>query len=571
MRTAPSPGRAPGDGSRAGCRPWVLLPAVGLLLACAQGAAAPRDDEVVNRKRTILLSTEYDDLKAGEDAAVQIEAEMGLYDSPALAAYVEEVGHRLVAYAPLRPFQYTFQIVDQMTPNAFSLPGGHIYVSRGLIALANTEDELANVLGHEIIHAAERHAAAQQELARRTSPFLMPYIRMARLAAYSRDHERAADKGGQTIAARAGYDPGALAEFLKHLGDTERLTIGYSRLSSYFDTHPGTTERVASTASHAMTLTWTLDPTRETGRAAYLKKIEGIVLDTDPAEGIFRDTEFIHPDLDFRVIFPRGWEVVNTREAVGAVSPDGNARIFITLEAPLAPEKPGRTGDGEKTGGDTGEASATAGEPGVPEETPPPATAATPSEPEKPPQMPTAREAADRFVADHGDEFRIHVVRAQPVQIGDIDSWRIDFEGSMGGQSVGGQATFIPHVGQVFRVMAVATSSSWSQYVGRAHAAARTFRPLTEEERGSVQVIHLRLVRALPDETITALSQRADNAWGPGRTAVLNGLFVDNRFEGGEIVKIARAVPYTPRPERARQSLQPSDGAPIEGPDADGP
>ena len=523
-----------------------------LVAACAQGGSATREDDGGAHKRTILLSTEYDDLKAGEDAALQIEAEMGLYDSPALSEYVAEVGRRLVAYAPLRPFQYTFQIVDQMTPNAFSLPGGHIYVSRGLIALVNTEDELANVLGHEIIHAAERHAAAQQELARRTSPFLMPYIRMARLAAYSRDHERAADKGGQTIAARAGYDPAALAEFLKHLGDTERLTIGYSRLSSYFDTHPGTTERVASTAAHAMTLTWTVDPTRVTGRAAYLQKIEGIVLDTDPAEGIFEDTEFIHPDLDFRIIFPRGWEVVNTREAVGALSPDGNARIFLTLEAPLAPDK--KAGSAEKPGDGTSDGSGAADAPPAA-----PGRTAKEGEPSEPPTMPTPKEAADRFVAESGDEFRVHVVRAQPVQIGDIDSWRIDFEGSMGGQGVGGQATFLAHAGQVFRIMAVATSSSWSQYVGRAHAAARTFRPLTDEERRSVQVEHLRIAHALPDETVTALGQRTDNAWGPGRTAVLNGFFVDTRFQGGEVVKIARSVPYTPRPERARQSLQPVD------------
>jgi predicted Zn-dependent protease len=498
-------------------------------------------------RRTILLSTEYDDLAAGDDAAKQIEAEMGLYKSPALTAYVSEVGRRLVAYAPLRPFQYTFQVVDQMAPNAFSLPGGHIYVSRGLVALANSEDELAGVLGHEIIHAAERHAAAQQEMARRTSPLLMPYIRIARLASYSRDHERAADMGGQEIAAKAGYDPAALAEFLKHLGDTERLLLGYSRLTTYFDTHPGTTERVASTASRAMTLDWTPDPTRQTGRTPYLRRIEGIVLDTDPAEGIFRETEFIHPDLDFRVLFPRGWQLVNTHQAVGAVSPEGRARIFITLEPPLLP--PGMR-DGRHRRG-----SPAAGENPTQESADEPAT---------PPQMPTAVEAADRFASNVGDEFRVSVKRRGPVQIGDIEAYRVDFDGSMGNAAVGGQATFIPHGGMVFRLMSVATASSWDQYVGRAHTTARTFRSLTEEERASVKVLHLRLARAVEGEDVASLSSRTRNQWHAGQTAVLNGIFVDDRFEEGELVKIARAVRYTPRDPEARAAEREGDAGPDE-------
>lgn len=523
----------------------VRLAALGVaVLTVSCVGSAPAGDPS-GRKRTVLLSTEYDDVAVGEEAAREIEAEMGLYEDAGLTAYVDEVGRRLIAYAPLRPFQYDFKIVDQMQPNAFALPGGHVYVSRGLLALANSEDELAGVLGHEIIHAAERHASAQQELARRTNPFVMPYIRMAILAGYSRDHERAADQGGQEIAARAGYDPAALAEFLKRLGDTERLKIGYSRLPSYFDTHPGTTERVASTASHAMTLEWTRPPGRPVGREPYLRKIEGVVLDTDPAEGIFRDTEFIHPDLDFRILFPRGWALVNTHQAVGAISPDGNARIFMTVEPPLLEE------DARPDDGDSG---------------PPDLVPSRPGEPDaEPARMPTAQQAAERFATDPGDEFEVRVEREGSVQIGDIEAPRIDFQGRMGPVGVGGQVTFIPHGELVLRLMSVATSASWSQYVGRAHTTARTFRPLTDEERSSVQVLHLRVVRAAEGEGLASLSERAANAWGPGRTAVLNGVFVDVRFAEGELVKVARAVPYTPR----RQDLPPAPKAdPVSAPSA---
>ena len=129
-------------------------------VALAGCAGSPSGTRKSKKKKTILLDTVYNDQELGEDAAKDVEAEMGIYEAPELTEYVAMIGRRMVPYAPHRPFAYEFKIIDQMTPNAFSLPGGHIYVSRGLIALANDEDELAGVIGHEIIHAAERHVAA---------------------------------------------------------------------------------------------------------------------------------------------------------------------------------------------------------------------------------------------------------------------------------------------------------------------------------------------------------------------------------------------------------------------------
>ena len=106
------------------------------------------------------LPTEYDDQRAGESAASQVAAEAGLVDDPELNRWVSELGQRLAGFAPRRSFGYQFFVIDQFEPNAFALPGGYVYISRGLLALANTEHELANVMGHEITHAARRHAAS---------------------------------------------------------------------------------------------------------------------------------------------------------------------------------------------------------------------------------------------------------------------------------------------------------------------------------------------------------------------------------------------------------------------------
>ncbi len=467
-----------------------------LALACGSSKSAPRVDK---SQREIILSTRYDDRRAGEDAAQSVAAELGLLNDPAITEYVQEIGRRLLRGSPERSFDYQFAVVDQFEPNAFALPGGYIYISRGLLALVNSEDELANVIGHEITHAAARHAAAQQEVARRQSPFVMPSLRVANLASYARDQERDADRGGQMLAARAGYDPMGMAEFLDNLSNVERLRIGYSRLPRFYDIHPGTTERVATNAARAGEIAWQRDPSTESARDAHLKRIDGIVLGANPAEGIFRAMRFLHPDLDFQLLFPEGWQPTNTHRAVGARSPKGDAVIFLVAE--------GRARDPER--------------------------------------------AARELLAEAGTRHRLTVLRSQRMKIGHLDAHRLHVEGFMGNQAVSAQLTFIPYRGVMYRIVGVAPRRVASEYMGRTGNTARSFRPLAEEERNSVQITRLRVVKALPGEDLTTLGERAGNAWDPLRTAVLNGLLGDERFEGGEPIKIAQTEAYRPtaRPE----------------------
>ena len=188
-------------------------------------------------KRTILL-TESDDARVGKEASGAIAAQMGLYNDPELEAYLSDIGHELLRGVPRRGFQYQFKIVDQFEPNAFALPGGYIFISRGLLALIHSEDELANVIGHEITHSARRHAAMRQALVGQ-GPLAMPWIRAANMATYGRDMERDADRGGQILAAAAGYDPMGMSTFMSSLDQMERLRVGHVRQTTFFDSHPG--------------------------------------------------------------------------------------------------------------------------------------------------------------------------------------------------------------------------------------------------------------------------------------------------------------------------------------------
>ncbi len=170
----------------------LLLAAAALLCAACAGSSGSSQTKPT---RTIL-TTEYDDARVGAEASQTIQQEMGVLDDPELNAYVNRIGRKLLRGIPRRSFSFEFYVVDQEEPNAFALPGGYIFISRGLLTLANDEDELANVIGHEITHSALRHAAAQQEIARRGSAIVSPFAHATNLAAYGRDMERTADRGG---------------------------------------------------------------------------------------------------------------------------------------------------------------------------------------------------------------------------------------------------------------------------------------------------------------------------------------------------------------------------------------
>ena len=170
---------------------WLCSVALAVALGCASSPEAKR----AAKKRTVLM-TEYDDARVGRESAQDVKAELGVLEDAALAAYVDGIGRKLLRGVPRRGFDYQFYVVDMVEPNAFALPGGYIFVSRGLLALANSEDELACVIGHEITHAARRHAAAQQALEKSLpsltgagDPGRVPALRPAVRAARARRHD----------------------------------------------------------------------------------------------------------------------------------------------------------------------------------------------------------------------------------------------------------------------------------------------------------------------------------------------------------------------------------------------
>jgi predicted Zn-dependent protease len=460
------------------------------LLGSAACSSSPKQDS--QKPERTILHTRYDDARVGREASRGVAAQMGLLNDPALDAYVAELGRKLLRGIPRRSFQYQFMVVDQFEPNAFALPGGYIFVSRGLLVLANDEDEMANVIGHEITHSARRHAAAQQELARRQNPLAMGWARNATVAAYGRDMEREADRGGQILAAAAGYDPMGMSTFLSDMGNMERLMAGYARLPTFLDTHPTSEDRAAANAVRAREIRWKRDPTLGDTRASHLRRIDGLAVGQRPETGVFVGDDFLHPDMDFRIRFPHGWRTSNSTQVVGAMAPRGDAVVMLMADQP-------------------------AGDP---------------------------REMAQAWFEANRESQRLEATASQAVKVGRIDAWRMEFKGSSGAGSIFVTATFVPYRGATWRITGMSLARGAREYGGRMVATARSFRPLTEAERASIQATRLRVVTARPGEGLAELGRRTGNAWDPSSTAVYNGIFVDHRFDGGEPVKIVKVEAY---------------------------
>jgi predicted Zn-dependent protease len=465
-----------------------LLLAGALAAACATSAPKPKA-QPKPRPRPPVLSTPQADQKAGEQASQSVEAAIGVVKDPALRGYVQAVGARLAREAPGFRYDYQFEIVDDWEPNAFALPGGFIYVSRGALALTASEDELANVLAHEIAHVASRHAAARQQVAGNA---LMATLQWRSLAAYSRDLEASADRLGQGLAALAGYDPNGMTRFLAGLDRIERIRTGTARTARFLDTHPGTGTRIAEMGQRAGQIAWQPRPGVSSGPADHLARLEGLVVEGDASQGMFTGTRFVHPELGFTLRFPDGWTTQNTASTVGALAPDRRMRILLEI-----------AGEGAD-----------------------------------------AAAAAQAWLEGLGRGFG--VTEASPVRVTGREAFRV--RGRSGPAAM--IATFVPFRGLVYRITCEGTDAI--RLDALCTSVTRSFRPLTPELLAGARERRLHLATARAGESLAELSAREGNLWSPLETAAWNGLEARHPFAGGERVKLVRegSIPAPGGPEK---------------------
>ena len=282
----------------------------------------------------------------GKQAASEVRDTIGFVDDADLQRYVSRVGLEEAKASERPDLPWEFHVVDDPAVNAFALPGGFIYVTRGLMNLMTSEAQLAGVLGHEIGHVTARDSVNQvskQQLAQlglglgsilvpQTRPFgsLLGAGLDLLMLKYSRDDEREADALGFEYMRKQGYDVAAMADVFAALG-RESAQQESGGLPGWLATHPASGERVQAAEQRATALGQQQNP--RVGRNEFLRQIDNLVYGPDPREGFFRDAVFYHPKLKFRLDLPAGWKTNNARTAVVAVSPHEDAAMQLTLTA----------------------------------------------------------------------------------------------------------------------------------------------------------------------------------------------------------------------------------------------
>jgi len=316
-----------------------LLALLPLLLACATAPGTGRSFF------TGGLSQEDEAALGAQEHAKIVPQFGGVYEDAALASYVSSIGNLLVRTSETPEQKFTFTVLNTPIVNAFALPGGYVYVTRGLVALANDEAELAGVIAHEIGHVTARHSAERygQTMAATLGQIGLGLllggeaanafgsVSALALRSFSRDQEHEADSLGIRYLSRAGYDPRAMSSFMTQLQADSRLEatlLGQPGKADEFNimqTHPRTRDRIERTIGDAQTYS-VRDPMR--ARDVYFDKIDGLLYGDDPGQGFVRGRRFLHPDLRFVFEVPEGFRLFNGLTKVSARGPDGAVILF---------------------------------------------------------------------------------------------------------------------------------------------------------------------------------------------------------------------------------------------------
>jgi predicted Zn-dependent protease len=317
-----------------------VVACLGLLAGCA---TAPATGE------TIFTGglTESQEREIGAKEHRKILAQFGgVYDDPELAAYVTSIGNLLVRTSETPNEKFTFTVLDTPIVNAFATPGGYVYITRGLLTLANDEAELSGVLAHEIGHITARHSAERYGSAVAATVAqiglgiflggevanLGGQVAAPLLQSFSREQEFEADVLGVRYMSRAGYDPQAMGTFLSSLQNHARLEAeiagrpGAADAFNIMQTHPRTSDRIDQAIKTASS-TKVQDPMRAAG--VYLDRLEGVVYGDSPAQGYVRGRSFSHPELGFTFTVPDGFRLRNEPHQVVAEGPN-DARIIFS-------------------------------------------------------------------------------------------------------------------------------------------------------------------------------------------------------------------------------------------------
>jgi len=327
-----------------------------LLVGCGTTVVNP----VTGREERSVMD-ESTEIAEGKKAHQQILAEYGAYADPGLQAYVNGVGQKLAKASHRSALPWTFTVLDSAEINAFALPGGYVYITRGLMAYLDSEAELAGVIGHEIGHVTARHGAQratrQQDAgigvlaatvlgavlesqgvsgATNMAGQMSQGVAAGWLATYSREQELQADQLGAEYLARNRYSPSNMVDVIGVLKNQERFAADTARAegrappagANWLSSHPSNDQRLADIRKIAAAYQGDYS---DDGRTRYLQAIDGMGFGEGRAQGVTRGRDFYHEELGIALTAPQGWRIRNTPEAIAVVNGAGDAGLIVRL------------------------------------------------------------------------------------------------------------------------------------------------------------------------------------------------------------------------------------------------
>jgi predicted Zn-dependent protease len=471
--------------ARAARLAWAIAFSAIFLGACATNP--------VTGKRELALVSEAQEIAMGREADKQVIASYGLYPDEGLQKYIQGLGTRIAAKTERPDLPWTFRVVDDAAVNAFAIPGGFIYVTRGILTHLNSEAELATILGHEIGHVTARHSVNQmskQQLAQiglvagmvispqvaRFGNLLQTGVGLMFLQ-FSRSDESQSDEIGMKYMVAAGYDPREAADVFDMLTRASQLEGGGGRLPQWLSSHPNPENRQAWAAKAANTF-----PTSGlvVNRESYVRRLDGMVFGENPREGFFEGGVFHHPDLAFRMTFPSNWKGSNQKQAVGAVSPNQDALVVLQLAQ-------GKSAEG----------------------------------------------AAQQFVSQEG----VRTGQAQRTEIGGFPAVGVPFQAQAEQAIVQGVAAWIEYGGRVYQLLGYTPQERWSAYEGAITQSIRSFARETDRSVLDVQPKRVDLVETNRPASFDTLVREYPSTVTPQVLRLINDLGGDGNLPAGAFFK----------------------------------
>lgn len=464
---------------------------LGLLFWTASCATNP-----VSGGPELMLLSEEDEIKLGGQTDLEVRSQYGVYKDAELQAYLDDLCRRLGNLSHRPTLGYRLEILDASVVNAFAVPGGYVYFTRGILCTLNNEAELAGVMGHEIGHIAARHSAQQYSRAQLAQlGVVLGGLFMGDLGSglaqfgvgmlflsFSRDNERQADALGVEYSSKAGYDAAEMAHFFETL---ERMNPSSDRtgLPSWFSTHPSPVDREAAVRSMAKEWQQQLGLKHaKVNREVYLKKIDGLVYGEDPRQGYVEGGVFYHPDLRVQFPVPAKWKLANTPSMVQMASESKDAAIVFSM--------------GEGT---------------------------------------SPKEAAKNFVNKSG----ARLLSSDPVTVNGLSAHRLvsDIQSQQGTVRV--MSYFISKDKYVYVFHGLCTPSAYSQYDDVFDNTMKSFKNLSDPKKINVQPDRIRIRSVKSADTVEdALRSMGVSRDELEQIALLNGMELSDPVKTGTLLKV---------------------------------